>query len=156
MILLLHQNKTDMNARGHIGTELLNKAETTISVTKDAKTGIFTIACEMSRDISFDDFGFTIGSDGKLEPVTLTDKVSSKSTKLETVSDAKHIEVIGKMFSSETTYNYEDLVTEISHRFGVGVSASKKYASLYVDKAWLTKEKAGKETNYHISFLNMN
>jgi hypothetical protein len=156
MILLLHQNKTDMNARGHIGTELLNKAETTISVTKDPKTNVFTVACEMSRDISFDDFGFTIDSDGKLEPVQLSDKAVAKSSKLENISDTKHLEVILKMFSSKPAYNYKDLCTEISQRFGVGVSASKKYASLYVDKNWLTTERAGKETNYRISFLNLN
>jgi hypothetical protein len=156
MILLLHQNKTDMNARGHIGTELLNKAETTISVTKEPKTGVFTVSCEMSRDISFDDFGFIIGLGGKLESVPLTDKAGSRSSKPEPVSDAKHIEVIGKMFSSEPTYNYENMIKEISSRFSVGTSASKKYAALYLDKAWLTKERAGTKVNYRSTFLNLN
>ena len=32
---ILHQNKGDDNARGHIGTELLNKAETVLQVEKD-------------------------------------------------------------------------------------------------------------------------
>ena len=32
---ILHQNKGDENARGHIGTELNNKAETVLLVEKD-------------------------------------------------------------------------------------------------------------------------
>ena len=34
---ILHQNKGDENARGHIGTELSNKAETVLQVEKDEK-----------------------------------------------------------------------------------------------------------------------
>ena len=32
---ILHQNKRDENARGHIGTESNNKAETVIQIEKD-------------------------------------------------------------------------------------------------------------------------
>ena len=35
IICVLHQNKSDNNARGHIGTELINKAETVLSITVD-------------------------------------------------------------------------------------------------------------------------
>ena len=34
LLTVLHQNKSDSNARGHIGTELINKAQTVLSVTK--------------------------------------------------------------------------------------------------------------------------
>lgn len=56
IVLLLHQNKGDEHARGHIGSEVVNKAETTISVTKVDKSNIFKVVCEDSRDIPFDDF----------------------------------------------------------------------------------------------------
>ena len=36
---ILHQNKGDENARGHIGTELNNKAETVLQVEKDKGNG---------------------------------------------------------------------------------------------------------------------
>ena len=35
---ILHQNKSDENARGHIGTEINNKAETVIQIEKDKTT----------------------------------------------------------------------------------------------------------------------
>ena len=34
---ILHQNKGEEHARGHIGTELSNKAETVLQVEKDEK-----------------------------------------------------------------------------------------------------------------------
>ncbi len=37
IVVVLHENKGDNNARGHLGSECLNKAETTISITKDTK-----------------------------------------------------------------------------------------------------------------------
>ena len=37
VVTVLHQNKNDGNARGHLGSELVNKAETVLSVTKDSK-----------------------------------------------------------------------------------------------------------------------
>ena len=55
IVLLLHQNKGDEHARGHIGSEVVNKAETTISVTKEGNNNMFRVVCEDSRDIPFDD-----------------------------------------------------------------------------------------------------
>lgn len=37
LMTVLHQNKNDGNARGHLGTELVNKAETVLEVSKDSK-----------------------------------------------------------------------------------------------------------------------
>ena len=37
---ILHQNKGDEHARGHIGTELSNKAETVLQVEKDEKNPV--------------------------------------------------------------------------------------------------------------------
>ena len=42
---ILHQNKGDENARGHIGTELNNKAETVLLVEKDKND------CDISRGV---------------------------------------------------------------------------------------------------------
>lgn len=66
IINVLHENKGDNNtARGHLGTELVNKAETILSVTKDPKQPIYsTIHAEMTRDNEFDDIIFSINDDG--------------------------------------------------------------------------------------------
>lgn len=43
IMVVLHQNKGDKNARGHLGTELVNKSQVVISVTKDDKAPDFSI-----------------------------------------------------------------------------------------------------------------
>ena len=49
----LHQNKSDTNARGHIGTELNNKAETVLSVTvSEGNNDISIVEPQMSRNMS--------------------------------------------------------------------------------------------------------
>ena len=65
IIVVLHQNKTDKNARGHLGTELQNKAETVLSITKDDKNkDISIVEAEYCRDIDPESFAFEIQIDG--------------------------------------------------------------------------------------------
>jgi hypothetical protein len=65
IVVVLHQNKNDKNARGHLGTELQNKAETVLSITKDEKNKeISIVEAEYCRDKDPDSFAFEIQSDG--------------------------------------------------------------------------------------------
>ena len=58
---LLHQNKGDENARGHIGTELNNKAETVILIEKDkVDKEISKVEALHIRAMDFAPFGFRI------------------------------------------------------------------------------------------------
>lgn len=61
IITILHQNKGDRNARGHIGTELINKCETAISVDVDPNDkNISKVEVSESRDMPFEPFAFRI------------------------------------------------------------------------------------------------
>lgn len=55
---VLHQNKGDNNARGHLGTELTNKSETVISL--DANNGITKVLPVCCRNVAFDPLAFVI------------------------------------------------------------------------------------------------
>ena len=58
---ILHQNKGDENARGHIGTELNNKAETVLLVEKDKSNGdISNVSAMHIRAMDFEPFAFHI------------------------------------------------------------------------------------------------
>lgn len=58
---VLHLNKGDDNSRGHIGTELNNKAETILQVTKDSTDEDRSIvSASFIRSKSFDKFAFRI------------------------------------------------------------------------------------------------
>ena len=61
---ILHQNKGDENARGHIGTELSNKAETVLQVEKDEKDpDISTVKAAHIRAMNFEPFAFRINEE---------------------------------------------------------------------------------------------
>ncbi|WP_218160639.1 AAA family ATPase [Spirosoma endophyticum] len=65
ILTVLHQNKTDNNSRGHLGTELNHKAETVISITKDSNDKeVSVVAPEYCRDRDFEPFAFSINEQG--------------------------------------------------------------------------------------------
>ena len=58
---VLHLNKGDDNTRGHIGTELNNKAETVLQVTKSTQdVNISEVKAMHIRDKDFEPFAFRI------------------------------------------------------------------------------------------------
>ena len=65
IVTIIHQNKGDNNARGHLGAELINKCETHISVEVDKKDkSISIVSPEHTRDVSFDPFAFQVNEHG--------------------------------------------------------------------------------------------
>ena len=61
---VLHQNKSDENARGHLGTELANKAETVMLVEKDKNdANISVVRPAYTRAAEFPPFAFHIVGD---------------------------------------------------------------------------------------------
>ena len=67
---VLHQNKNDEHARGHVGTELNNKAETVMQIEpdKDDKS-ISVVEVIHSRDREFEPFAFRVNDDSLPELV---------------------------------------------------------------------------------------
>lgn len=149
MILVLHQNKTDLNARGHIGTEILNKAETTISIAKDDKTGLFVVSCDYSRDISFEDFAFSI-QDGLPTVSDLPQKERAKNNKPQFIDDDKHFTVLNNIFRQERRQSYPDLIDKIRYGFenNFGQSAARSFITHYLDKGWIRKGQEGNKKFY--------
>ena len=67
---VLHLNKGDDNTRGHLGTELNNKAETVLQITKDDfDRDVSSVAAMHIRDRDFEPFAFRINADALPEPV---------------------------------------------------------------------------------------
>lgn len=106
--VVLHQNKNDAQARGHLGTELVNKAETVLSATKDpADPSISIVQAEACRDKEFQPFAFCINEEGL--PLIVNDYVHSElKTKVggragwkpEDILHEEHIEVLSGIWSS--------------------------------------------------------
>lgn len=79
---ILHENKNGNEARGNLGTELQNKAETVITVTKEDEQSI--VAPKYCRDKDFEPFAFIINEDGLPEPTDYTPKQNTPKPDRET------------------------------------------------------------------------
>lgn len=65
IVCVLHENKNSETARGHIGTELINKAESVISIRKSENNSMSSeIVPTFTRGKEFQNFAFTISESG--------------------------------------------------------------------------------------------
>lgn len=79
IICVIHQNKADANARGHLGSELMNKCETTLQVVNDS--GIASVTPVYSRNREIEPFSFRIDNEG-LPTLCAPPKVTQKTAGL--------------------------------------------------------------------------
>jgi len=62
---VIHQNKNDNFATGHLGSSIMKKAELLMSVMKSKDNPQMSdVTCDLSRGIDFEPFCFSINSDG--------------------------------------------------------------------------------------------
>jgi hypothetical protein len=83
---VLHENKGDNNTRGHIGTELMNKSETIISVTKDGD--LSKVEPKFCRNIDFETFYFRINENSLPEKATPEAIPTEKEKKIKLYQNA--------------------------------------------------------------------
>jgi hypothetical protein len=71
---VIHQNKGDNFATGHLGSSIMKKCEIIISVTKDAQNAYESVVeCNMSRGVDFKPFKLMINNEGlpEIDNVTI-------------------------------------------------------------------------------------
>jgi hypothetical protein len=117
IVTVLHQNKSDTNARGHIGTELINKAETVLEVAKSESDHSISIVTPLQcRNIEPEVFAFEINEFGipiiaeNFEIRTETKKNRFDISELE---DYKKYQLLTEVFSKGKMFGYGELVTQI-------------------------------------------
>lgn len=150
LITILHQNKNDLNARGAVGTEGINKAEATISITKDTKNKeVSIVSSEYSRNKEFEDFAFLINSDGIPEVCEMPASDSKKKI-VEPIEifDERHIEILQRVFKGIPSLGYSELWRKIKYEFSLigikfGDNKAKDYLSHYESKGFLNVVNAG-------------
>lgn len=149
LVLLLHQNKTDLNARGHIGTEILNKSETTLTVSKDTKSNSFIVSCEYSRDIAFNDFAFSI-DEGIIVNADLPEDGQIKAKNPQKISDQEHFLILDEIFRDNKKINGPDLQEQIKYGFGntFGDNHCRTFIFHYKQRGWIDKLREGKNVFY--------
>ncbi|WP_191182904.1 AAA family ATPase [Pontibacter aquaedesilientis] len=160
IVCVLHQNKGDNNARGHLGTELQNKAESVISVTKDSNNrDVSIVAPEFCRDKEFTPFAFEIDDAGLPKLVNnWKQKQESRSSRItspaEVPSDV-HDKVLSEVFAEQDTYNYTSLFKAIksalrNQKINIGDNTAKDFVAYYQEKGSVVKEgKSGSRASFY-------
>lgn len=120
ILTVLHQNKSDNNARGHIGTELINKAETVLSVTKDDNdSAISIVEPQQCRNKEPEPFAFEINNEGI--PILVKDfhwkEKRTKQIDVYNLAIEEKEEVIKEVFLNGDNFKYCDIVPEIKVAF---------------------------------------
>jgi hypothetical protein len=149
IIIVLHQNKGDNNARGHLGAEAVNKAETVISVTKDSEdNSLFIVEPEQCREKDFESFAFRIDEKGNPfivdDWIKETDKNGKKSLIPHQVPDDQHKKVLNDVFTNSRRPKYAELIEQIKlsfQQYGIDFKRNKstEFCTYYLNKKWIVK-----------------
>ena len=131
---VLHLNKGDDNVRGHIGTELNNKAETVLVITKDSKdSNISEVKALQIRDKEFSSFAFKINDEGL--PEIVEDYRPEKSIKsvsslgVEQLSIEQHKEALENAFRGKPIMGYENVINALIRGYA-GIGYIRKRSSV--------------------------
>ena len=135
---ILHQNKGDENARGHIGTELNNKAETVLLVEKDKSNGdISNVSAMHIRAMDFEPFAFRINDNALPELMEGYKPEAKKPGRPEEekfdpyrhITEQQHRIALEAVFGLKEEYGYKELEnTLIKSYMSVGVKLNHQKA----------------------------
>lgn len=149
IVTVLHQNKGDNNARGHIGSELNNKAETVLSITKSTDNEMVSIvAPEMCRNLEPQSFAFEIDQNGipYISDFEINQKQEKKMTKKELFEYYK-FEILNDIFINYTDIGmgYGQLLDHFKRSFlnktteTIGEMYAKSYIKDLIETSYIIK-----------------
>jgi len=150
LMTVLHQNKGDNNARGHLGTELVNKAQTVLSVTKDEASGFSIVESEFSRYKDPEPFAFDIDGDGLPRLVEHWELTAEKYqtqkgvTPLE-IPHETHLAILEEVFQKLPQPKYAELWRQLKTSLGtlgkkIGDNRAKEFAQWYAAENYIIRE----------------
>ena len=148
---VLHLNKNDNNPRGHIGTELENKAETVLVISKNTMNNSVSEVKPMHmRDKEFTTFAFHI-DDNKLPVLDSSMSVTvvkPREKSLVSLDNEVHQEILGKVFEENTPTKYNELVDVVAQAYEAagykrGMNGIKGLLKLLTSKGIIVKEENG-------------
>jgi len=119
--MVLHTNKGDNNARGHLGTELTNKSETVISIGKDDEIkDQMVVKPEYCRSREFLPFGFKIDDFGTpyiVEIDSIEPEQQRKVLRPADLDPSLHISALENVFKLEKEITYKALQNQVKDHF---------------------------------------
>ena len=165
IITVLHQNKGDNNARGHVGSELMNKAELVLSITKDENNkDISMIQTVASRDLDIVDFAFCIDEKGipniidnwkKPSANNNNNNKTTKKTEPHEIGIETYKEILNLCFEKEEKLKFSELIHQIQLSIqkltgvNMAVERTKKTITYLLNKELIQQKGAPKTTASH-------
>ncbi len=152
IVTILHENPTGEKARGHLGTELTNKAETVITVEIDKDNKEVSIVKPTScRNKPFEPFAFRIDENGIPEIIDdyeINVSASNKKVSILSIEDEQKFEVIQTLLDKKSEYDYAELVEGLKSLLkgsykqyrGSGTNSVKSFIKESKEKGWLIQE----------------
>lgn len=154
---VLHQNKSDSNSRGHIGTEMNNKAETVLVIAKNQDNpNVSEVSAVHIREKEFAPFAFTIDDEGL--PISCERPSSSgvgcKAPKrtLTNVPFSKHKEILKEVFADGDIASFGEVISAMKKTYdSVGLARGRTTMVNFLKR--LTKENVvvRDENGYHLN-----
>jgi hypothetical protein len=129
IITVLHQNKGNEHARGHLGTEMINKAEMVLVVERNENDpNISEVRAAEAKNIEPDPFYFEIGSEAPGIPMEV-ENAEFRTTPAKLISPDKldHSRInalLNRVFEKEKTLDGAELETMIQWGFEVSFGAT--------------------------------
>ena len=145
---VLHLNKNDNNPRGHIGTELENKAETVLIISKNIQNNSISEVKPMHmRDKEFTTFAFHI-DDNRLPVLDSSMSVTvvkPREKSLVSLDNEVHKEILCRLFEEHAPSKYSELVELVSQAYEAagykrGMNGIKNLLKLLSSKGIIVKE----------------
>lgn len=151
--VVLHLNKIDDNARGHVGTEIMNKAETIILVAKSNNKDVSVVKPLETRDREFPSFSFHINGKGIPELHVSETADKNKRLTLEDITWEQHKVVLDKTFKGHKYSNQRSLIQGLAPLYGDigfnrGETTLKTLVTMLVNRNVLEVTEKG-EYRYH-------
>uniref|UniRef100_UPI0040481CA5 AAA family ATPase n=1 Tax=Algoriphagus sp. TaxID=1872435 RepID=UPI0040481CA5 len=152
IIAALHQNKGDLNARGHLGTELVNKAQTVLSVSLDpTNKKISVVEAEFCRDREPETFAFSVNDEelpqliGDWTPPPPQSGGRPKKVSPNEMDSKTHWDILSEIFRGLDQPNGSEIKNCLTTKLKIGTNKAAEYLTYYEKEGWVKKE--GKRTS---------
>ena len=141
---VLHQNKADDNVRGHIGTELNNKAETVLQIAKSIDdNSISEVTAPLIRSIDMEPMAFSVDDEGL--PKQEHDHEFGKKTvkrgfNYGELSDAQHRQALEATFANGDIKGYKAVIAALTDGYA-SIGYKRSYSIISRLKRFLTNKR---------------
>ena len=131
---ILHLNKGDDNARGHIGTELNNKAESVLLIAKDSvDTDRSIVSPAIIRSKAFHPFAFRLSEDEGICLPKLDSDYTAQHAQIvvyQELSYEEHSKALREVFGQDNELGYGDLLARLSSAYSAATGHTYRQTKL--------------------------